>query len=60
MKQPCNAHAYEQERIEKIHLSKVVRLEMLDNKGQRYIIRNADVELSHQDNSVVLKIKNKE
>jgi hypothetical protein len=58
MKQPCNAHAYEQEEIVDgiIDLPKVTRLEVIDQTGRAYVIHNADVQLSYQDNARTLKI----
>ncbi len=60
MKQPCNAHAHQQEEDEIIegilHLPNVTRLEVIDHTGRVYVIRNAHVELSYQDDGKTLKI----
>ena len=37
-------------------LPKVTRLEVIDHTGRAYVIKNADVELSYQDDGRTLKI----
>jgi len=37
-------------------LPRVTRLEVIDHNGRSYVIKNADVELSYQDNARTLKI----
>jgi len=37
-------------------LPKVTRLEVIDHNGRSYVIKNADVELSYQDDARTLKI----
>lgn len=54
MKQPCNAHAYEQE--EQIKIKNVTRLEVIDHTGRAYVIWNSSIELSYQDEGRTLKI----
>lgn len=61
MKQPCNAHAYEQETKEEIidgiiQLPKVTRFEVIDDTGRAYVMYNANVELSYQDGARTLKV----
>jgi hypothetical protein len=61
MKQPCNAHAYEQEAKEEIidgiiQLPKVTRFEVIDDTGRAYVMYNANVELSYQDGARTLKV----
>lgn len=37
-------------------LPKVTRLEVIDKTGRAYVIKDAEVELSYQDNARTLKI----